>query len=220
MGSNMAECHPVAFRWVMQAKRRGATLIHVDPRFTRTSAMADVHAPIRAGSDMVFLGGLIRHVLENDLFFREYVVAYTNASTIINPEFQDTEDLDGVFSGLIAYEGDPMNGFLAQYNNETWQYDRSPIGDQGRSASTAQSGEQTVESGEPNAEAQPTPRVRPLTRWSNRFASRTPAATRRWKTRTASSNCSSGTFPATPRRWWSASRAARKRPSCAWPRPW
>src|SRR5206468_10266816 len=78
-GSNMAECHPVAFRWPMQAKLKGATLIHVDPRFTRTSAVADIHAPIRAGSDVAFLGGLIRYVLESerwntDPFFREFVV--------------------------------------------------------------------------------------------------------------------------------------------------
>src|SRR5258708_10107326 len=67
MGSNMAECHPVAFRWVMQAKTRDpnpCTLIHVDPRFTRTSAMANVYAPLRAGSDIVFLGALIRYVVE------------------------------------------------------------------------------------------------------------------------------------------------------------
>src|SRR5213596_3909142 len=67
MGSNMAECHPVAFRWVMQAKTRAqdpATLIHIDPRFTRTSAMANIYAPLRAGSDIVFLGALIRHVLD------------------------------------------------------------------------------------------------------------------------------------------------------------
>src|SRR5262245_49920979 len=67
MGSNMAECHPVAFRWVMQAKTRltnPATVIHADPRFTRTSAMANVYAPLRAGSDIVFLGALIRHVLD------------------------------------------------------------------------------------------------------------------------------------------------------------
>src|ERR687888_919650 len=63
-GSNMAECHPVAFRWVMQAKLKGAKIIHVDPRFTRTSALADVYAPIRAGSDVVLLGALIRRVLE------------------------------------------------------------------------------------------------------------------------------------------------------------
>src|SRR5688500_8523027 len=95
-GSNMAECHPVAFRWVAQAKLRGAKLIHVDPRFTRTSAMADLHAPIRAGSDLAFLGGLVRWVIENEKFHREYVVRYTNAATIVGEAFQDTEDLDGV----------------------------------------------------------------------------------------------------------------------------
>ena len=63
MGSNMAECHPVAFRWPMKAKLNGAKLIHVDPRFTRTSAMCDLHAPIRAGSDIAFLGGLIKFVI-------------------------------------------------------------------------------------------------------------------------------------------------------------
>src|SRR5689334_11263402 len=104
----MAECHPVAFRWVMQAKLKGATVIHADPRFTRTSAMADIYAPIRAGSDIAFLGGLIRYVLENDKYLRDYVVAYTNAGTIISDDFKDTEDLDGVFSGLVPYKGDPI----------------------------------------------------------------------------------------------------------------
>ena len=83
-GSNMAEAHPVGFQWVMEAKRRGATVIHVDPRFTRTSAVADLHVPIRAGSDIAFLGGLVNHVLSNDLDFREYVVAYTNAANLID----------------------------------------------------------------------------------------------------------------------------------------
>lgn len=73
-GSNMAECHPVGFRWVMEAKERGAKIIHVDPRFTRTSAVADLHVPIRPGTDIAFLGGLIRYVLENEKYFREYVV--------------------------------------------------------------------------------------------------------------------------------------------------
>ena len=76
----MAECHPVGFQWVMEAKRRGATIIHVDPRFTRTSAVADIHVPIRAGSDIAFLGGIIRYILENERYFREYVVNYTNAA--------------------------------------------------------------------------------------------------------------------------------------------
>jgi formate dehydrogenase major subunit len=65
MGSNMAEQHPVGFQWVMEAKQRGAKVIHVDPRFTRTSAMADVHVPLRSGSDIAFLGGVIRYILEN-----------------------------------------------------------------------------------------------------------------------------------------------------------
>ena len=113
-GSNMAEAHPVGFQWVMEAKRRGAKVIHVDPRFTRTSAVADLHVPIRAGSDIAFLGGLVNHVLSNDLDFREYVVAYTNAANLIDGAFADTEDLDGLFSGF-----DPETGL---YDPTTWRY--------------------------------------------------------------------------------------------------
>ncbi len=113
-GSNMAEAHPVGFQWVMEAKRRGATIIHVDPRFTRTSAVADLHVPIRAGSDIAFLGGLVNHVLSNDLDFREYVVAYTNAANVIEDDYLDTEDLDGLFSGF-----DPETG---QYDPRSWGY--------------------------------------------------------------------------------------------------
>jgi len=114
-GSNMAECHPVGFQWVMEAKRRGATVIHIDPRFTRTSAMADLHVPLRAGSDIAFLGGIVNYILSNDLDFREYVVAYTNAATIIAEEFQDTEDLDGLFSGF-----DPEKNV---YDPASWHYE-------------------------------------------------------------------------------------------------
>lgn len=110
----MAECHPVGFQYVMDAKRRGATIIHVDPRFTRTSAVADLHVPIRAGSDIAFLGGVIRHVLDHNRDFREYVVAYSNAAAIVSDEFRDTEDLDGLFSGW-----DSENG---RYNPESWSY--------------------------------------------------------------------------------------------------
>src|SRR5437879_13528493 len=104
MGSNMAECPPVAFRSALKARLNGAKLIHVDPRFTRTSAVADLHVPIRAGSDIAFLGGLINYVVNSrrwntDPFFREFVVNYTNAATIINKDFTDTEELAGVFSG-------------------------------------------------------------------------------------------------------------------------
>jgi formate dehydrogenase major subunit len=114
-GSNMAEAHPVGFQWVVEAKKRGATVIHVDPRFTRTSALADLHVPIRAGSDIAWLGALINHVLQNELDFREYVVAYTNAANIIDEDFEDTEDLDGLFSGF-----DPETG---HYDPITWHYE-------------------------------------------------------------------------------------------------
>jgi len=96
----MAEAHPVGFRWVMKAKERGATIIHVDPRFSRTSALANIWVPIRAGSDITFLGGIIHHVIENELFFREYVVHYTNGSCILRDDYRDPEDnADGFFSG-------------------------------------------------------------------------------------------------------------------------
>ena len=114
MGSNFAECHPVGFRWVMKAKAKGATLIHVDPRFTRTSAMANIHAPIRAGSDIIFLGGLVNYILTNERYFREFVVAYTNAPTLVDETFQDTEDLDGLFSGF--------NEQTRKYDATTWKY--------------------------------------------------------------------------------------------------
>jgi formate dehydrogenase major subunit len=102
MGSNMAEAHPVGFRWPMKARERGATLVHVDPRFTRTSAACDLYVPIRAGSDIAFLGGLVNYVLTNERWFREYVLAFTNAATIVTPEYRDAEDLDGLFVGYDA----------------------------------------------------------------------------------------------------------------------
>ena len=114
MGSSMAENHPVGFQWVMEAREKGAKVIHVDPRFTRTSAMADIWVPLRAGSDIIFLGGLIRYVLENNKDFREYVVHYTNAATILREDFRDTEDLDGFFSGWDAEKG--------KYDPESWLY--------------------------------------------------------------------------------------------------
>lgn len=113
-GSNMAECHPVGFQWVEEARARGARVIHVDPRFSRTSAVCDKYIPIRAGSDVVLLGALVNHVLTNDLWFREYVLAYTNAATLINENYRDAEDLGGLFSGF-----DPETG---RYDPSTWAY--------------------------------------------------------------------------------------------------
>lgn len=113
-GSNMAENHPVGFQWVMEACMRGARVIHVDPRYTRTSAVSNLHVPIRAGTDIAFLGGIVNYILENERYFEEYVKAYTNAATIIEEDFRDTEDLDGLFSGW-----DPESG---SYDPSSWQY--------------------------------------------------------------------------------------------------
>jgi formate dehydrogenase major subunit len=135
MGSNMAECHPVAFRWVMRAKTRSPNpckVIHVDPRFTRTSAVADIYAPLRSGSDTVFLGALINFVLDKhqaifdkkareeplsprEQFFHDYLVHYTNAATLINEEFKGPEDLDGLFAG---FDKDTR-----RYDSKKWRYE-------------------------------------------------------------------------------------------------
>ena len=111
----MAEAHPVGFRWVIKAKERGATIIHVDPRFSRTSALADIWVPMRAGGDIAFLGGIIRHIIENNLFFRDYVVHFTNASCILREDFRDTEEgAAGFFSG--------WNEGQRAYDKESWAY--------------------------------------------------------------------------------------------------
>ena len=114
MGSSMAENHPVGFQWVIEAREKnGAKIIHVDPRFTRTSAMSDFWLPLRAGSDIVFLGGLINYTIANDRFFRDYVVYYTNAPAILRSDLEDTEDLGGLFSG---WDG-------GKYDPQSWQYE-------------------------------------------------------------------------------------------------
>jgi formate dehydrogenase major subunit len=113
-GSNMAEAHPVAYQWVVEAKARGATIVHVDPHYSRTSAMADHFVPLRAGTDIAFLGGVINHVLSTESDFREYVLAYTNASTIVGEDFEDA-GADGLFSG---YDPESM-----EYDPQSWQYD-------------------------------------------------------------------------------------------------
>jgi formate dehydrogenase major subunit len=112
--SNMAENHPVGFQWVMKAKERGAKLIHVDPRYTRTSAAADLHVPLRSGTNIVFFGGLIRYAIEHNLYFRDYVVHYTNASFLIDPAFQTPTDLEGLFTGY-----DPAR---KTYDRSSWKY--------------------------------------------------------------------------------------------------
>ncbi|MGA7216851.1 MAG: molybdopterin-dependent oxidoreductase, partial [Candidatus Sulfotelmatobacter sp.] len=129
MGSNMAENHPVGFQWVIEAKERGTQVIHVDPRFSRTSAVANIWVPLRAGSDILFLGGLIHHVLENELFFREYLVPYTNASVIISEQFKDSEDLEGIFSG--------WNGEKKSYDSKSWLYEGAEEDSENQSGGSA-----------------------------------------------------------------------------------
>ena len=114
MGSNMAENHPIAFRFVVEAKAKGATIIHADPRFTRTSALADIHAPLRSGTDIAFLGGVIHHLLEHDLWFREFAIPYTNIAHIIEDGYGDPERNEGIFSGFDAE--------THTYSEKTWQY--------------------------------------------------------------------------------------------------
>ncbi|MGB9716787.1 MAG: molybdopterin-dependent oxidoreductase, partial [Thermodesulfovibrionales bacterium] len=117
MGGNVAECHPVSFKWIQEARNRGAILIHVDPRFTRTSAKADIHAYIRPGTDIAFLGGMIKYILDNNLYDEFYVKHYTNASFIVNPNFGFD---DGLFSGY-----DPSKRV---YDTSTWAFEKDENG--------------------------------------------------------------------------------------------
>lgn len=141
MGSNMAEAHPVGFQWVMEAKARGAKVVHIDPRFTRTSAVADRHVTLRAGSDIAFLGGVINYILSHGLDFREYIAAYTNASYIIDEKFQDTEDLEGLFSG---YDDE-----TASYDSSTWHYESTGAKGNGAGSKESASPDQHGSGGAP-----------------------------------------------------------------------
>ncbi len=114
MGANPASNHPISMKWIMQAKQRGATLICVDPRFTQTAAVSDLYAPIRSGTDIAFLGGMINYLLSNDLYFREYVANYTDAPFLVHADFKMPGELDGVFSGYDEKD--------SKYDRTTWSY--------------------------------------------------------------------------------------------------
>jgi formate dehydrogenase major subunit len=118
--SNWAECHPVSYKWVMKAKERGAKIIHVDPRFTRTSATADIWVPIRSGTNTVYFGGLIRYAIENKKYFHDYVVSYTNAPFLVDPNFKTPTDLNGLFTGY-----DPGK---RSYDQTTWKFQLDEAG--------------------------------------------------------------------------------------------
>jgi formate dehydrogenase major subunit len=109
----MAEAHPVGFRHPMIAKEKnGAKLIHVDPRFTRTSAMCDIYAPLRPGTDIAFLGGLINYVLQNERYFKDYVVHSSNAGPPPGSEIRGPDDV-GLFSGWDEEKN--------QYDPRSWR---------------------------------------------------------------------------------------------------
>ncbi len=112
--NNMAENHPVGFQWVMKAKERGAKFIHVDPRYTRTSAAADIHVPLRSGTNIAFFGGLISYAIQHNLYFRDYVVHYTNASFLIDPAFKTATDMGGLFTGFDEAK--------RTYDRSSWKY--------------------------------------------------------------------------------------------------
>ena len=118
MGGNAAEAHPVGFRWVIEAKaKNNAKLIVVDPRFTRSASVADFYAPIRTGTDIAFLGGVINYLLTNDKIHHDYVKAYTDFSFLVDEGYSFE---NGLFSGYNAEK----HG----YDKSTWRYQTGPDG--------------------------------------------------------------------------------------------
>ena len=117
IGSNAAEHHPVSFKWIMRAKDNGAALIHVDPKFSRTSARCDYHVPLRSGTDIAFLGGMVNYILESNSYFHDYVVNYTNASFIVGKGY---DFKDGLFSGYDAK--------AHKYDQSKWGFEKGPDG--------------------------------------------------------------------------------------------
>ena len=119
IGANPASNHPASFTWINDTRERGAKLIVVDPAFTRTAAAADFYAPIRPGTDIVFLGALMNYAIQNKLYNDEYIKAYTNALTLVNPDFKGPADLDGFYSGF--------NKETSAYATATWQYQTDKV---------------------------------------------------------------------------------------------
>ncbi len=113
MGSNPASNHPISFKWIQHAvENRGAKIICVDPRFTQSAAKAHLYAPLRSGTDIAFLGGMIKYIIDNRLYFAEYIKNYTNATFLVNPAFKMPGENRGVFSGLKD----------GKYEKDTWSY--------------------------------------------------------------------------------------------------
>jgi len=117
MGSNAAENHPICWKWVTRAQEAGATVIHVDPRYTRTSSKSDMYVPLRSGSDIGVLGGMIKYILDNDLTQKEYVLNYTNAPFIVSKDFKFS---DGLFSGFDEAG--------RKYDKKSWEFEMDENG--------------------------------------------------------------------------------------------
>lgn len=120
MGSNPASNHPISMKWIMRAREKGAKLLCVDPRFTQTAAKADLYAPLRSGTDIAFLGGMINYILDKELYFKEYVANYTNAAFLVSPDYKGPAELDGLFSG---YNLEKKN-----YDKSTWAFQKDANG--------------------------------------------------------------------------------------------
>ena len=126
IGSNPAENHPAAFGYITDAKEKGATLISVDPRFTRTSAKADIYCPLRSGTDIAFINGMIKYVLDDidrnpGNYNMVYITEYTNAPYLINPAFKGPAELEGLFSGYAGSLNE-TDGNKRKYDKSSWQY--------------------------------------------------------------------------------------------------
>ncbi|EFL84604.1 formate dehydrogenase, alpha subunit [Desulfovibrio sp. 3_1_syn3] len=117
IGSNAAEHHPVAFKWIMRAKDKGAVLMHVDPKFSRTSARCDFHVPLRSGTDIAFLGGMVNYIIQSESYLKDYVLNYTNASFVVGKDYAFE---DGLFSGY-----DPKT---RSYDRSKWAFEKGPDG--------------------------------------------------------------------------------------------
>jgi formate dehydrogenase major subunit len=114
MGANPASNHPISWRWVAKAQEKGGTVITVDPRFTQSASKSDIYAPLRSGTDIAFLGGMLKYILDNNLIFADYVKLYTNATHLVNPAFKGPGELDGLFSGYDAA--------TRKYDKATWSF--------------------------------------------------------------------------------------------------
>jgi formate dehydrogenase major subunit len=118
-GANPAENHPISYKWIQEAiDKRGAKLVVIDPRFTRTASHAHNYVPVRSGANIAFFGGLINYILQNNLMQKDYVANYTNASFLVNPALKMPGELDGLFSGY-----DPAT---RKYDKATWAYQKDP----------------------------------------------------------------------------------------------